>query len=177
MTTTTDKPKPRTLSLADYSDEMLALDALAEMDGGEWTEEHEALANEMLGKLAAKIDNFIEYRATLLSRANAALEYARQIREKADRLTKQVEWLDRYALFALESSGRDKMQGTVFALRRQLSPATVTLDVLPTQLPEEFQRVIPEQREADKKALSAALKAGATIPGVRLTQSYHLRVA
>lgn len=172
-----DKPKPRTLSLADYSDEMLALDALAEMDGGEWTEGHQALADELLERLAGKVDAFIEYRATLLSRANAAQEYVREIRDKAERLTKQVEWLDRYALFALESSGRDKMQGTVFALRRQLSPAKVVLDVLPTQLPEEFQRVIPEQREADKKALGAALKAGATIPGARLTQSYHLRVA
>lgn len=172
-----DKPRPRTLSLADYSDEMLALDALAEMDGGEWTEGHQALADELLKRLASKVDAFVEYRATLLSRATAATEYARAIRDKADRLTKQVERLDRYALFALEASGRDKMQGSVFALRRQLSAPAVVVECLPTQLPEEFQRVIPEQREPDKKALLAALKAGATIPGARLTQSYHLRVA
>lgn len=166
--------KPRTLSLADYTDEMLALDALVDLDEGEWSEVHDELANELLAALAEKVDAFVEYRSTLRTQRDTAEEYARAILAKSKRLQRQIDWLDSYALAQLERSGREKVQGQVFTMRRQATMA-VALDCLPTQLPADFQRVIPEVVEADKKALAAALKAGAQIDGVRLVTNYHLR--
>lgn len=170
------QPKRQRLSLRDLTDEMLALDALAAMDLGEWTEEHEALGDELATKLAAKTDDFWEYRLTLKADAERATAYAKEVREKADRLLKRVEWLDRYLLVELERNGRGFVKGDVWEVRRQANPVSVVVEVLPTALPAEYQRTIPAVVEADKKALSAALKAGTVIEGVRLAEpTYHLR--
>lgn len=60
-----------------------------------------------------------------------------------------------------------------FKIRRQKSPATVSVDVMPEELPEDYQRVTIE---VDKRELLAALKRGEKIPGVSLTQTEHVRI-
>lgn len=169
------RPKRKSLSLSDLTDEMLALDALAAMDSGEWTDEHQALADELGGKLATKADDFWEYRLTLRADAERAKEYAKAIREKADRLQQRVEWLDGYAMREMERSGRPFLKGSVWEIRKQANPATVVVDAMPAALPLEFQRVIPEVIEVDKRALGEALKAGLEVEGCRLEHSFHLR--
>ena len=172
------KQKPKLLTLADYTDEMLALDDLAAMDDGEWTTEHQELAESLLPKLASKVDDLVLYRETLRKKAATAREYARDVSKKADRIEARVAWLDNYVLEQLERSGRERMEGDVHHIRRQRNNPSVLVEVLPANLPEAFVRVIPEQREADKVALLAALKAGETIEGARLAPTtYHLRVA
>jgi hypothetical protein len=169
------EPKPKTLSLADYTDEMLALDSLAAMDDGEWSDEHQALADELGEKLAKKADDFWRYRLTLKADAERAKEYAKAVREKADRLAKRVEWMDGYAMREMERSGRPFLKGDIWEVRKQQNPAAVVVDCLPAALPLEFQRVVPEVIEVDRKALGEALKAGAEIEGARLEYSFHLR--
>lgn len=173
----TARVKRQTLSLRELTDEMLALDELSAMDDGEWTDEHQALADDLAQKLADKIDDFWEYRQTLRAQAATATEYAKQITAKAQRLTKRVAWLDGYVLQQMARSGRPFIQGEVWKVRQQANPPSVVLAVLPTALPEQYQRVIPAQVEADKVALQEALKRGETIPGVTLNHSYHLRAA
>lgn len=163
------------LSMRDLTDEMLALDDLAAMDEGEWSDEHEALAVELASKLASKTDDFWEYRLTLKSNAERASEYAKSVAAKAASLQKRIEWLDRYMLAELQRNGRGFVKGDVWEVRMQRNPPTVVLDVLPAALPPEFQRIVPAVVEADRKKLAAALKDGAEIEGVHLSQSYHLR--
>jgi hypothetical protein len=175
---TAKNPKPRTLSFREFTDEMLALDDLLWIDEGEYSAEIEQLDLELRAKLAEKVDDCIEYRATLMAQAAAAKLYAAQVKQRAERIEARLKWLDSYILSEMERSGRDRFQGDVLALRRQKNPDSVEVSVLPAALPAEFQRVIPEVREADKKALAAALKAGATIDGVSFSApTYHLRVA
>lgn len=174
----TTKQKPQLLSLADYTDEMLALDDLAAMDDGEWTEAHQALAEELLTRLADKVDHLVLYRETLRQKAASARAYAKEVSKKADRVEERVAWLDRYVLAQLERSGRERMEGDLHTIRRQRNNPSVIVEVLPANLPEAFVRVIPEQREADKVALLAALKNGEEIEGARLAPvTYHLRVS
>ena len=169
------RPKRKSLSLSDLTDEMLALDSLAALDDGEWTDEHQELADELGAKLATKADDFWEYRLTLKADAERAKEYAKAIREKSDRLAKRVEWLDGYAMREMERSGRPFLKGSVWEIRKQQNPAAVVVDCLPAALPLEFQRVVPEVIEVDRKALGEALKGGAEIEGARLEYSFHLR--
>lgn len=172
------KQRPKLLTLEDYTDEMLALDDLAAMDDGEWTMEHEQLATELLAKLAEKTDNLVKYRETMRMQEAMAKAYASETNKRAKRWGERVQWLDDYVLAQLARSGRERLQGDVHALRRQANTPSVQIDVLPSQLPEAFVRIIPEQREADKVAILAALKAGETIPGASIAPvSYHLRVA
>ena len=170
------EPKKQTLSLRDLTDEMLALDALAALDEGEWTDEHQELADDLAQKLATKTDDFWEYRLTLKADAERAAAYAKEVKAKADRLLARVEWLDRYLLAELERNGRGFVKGSVWEVRRQVNAPSVVVDVLPSALPPEFQRVIPAVIEPDKKALAVALKSGAQVEGVRFAEpTYHLR--
>jgi len=70
-----------------------------------------------------------------------------------------------------------KADGTLFTIALHKNPPSLLVNVLPDSLPPEYVRVIPEQREPDKKALMEAVKAGADIPGVELAPTtYHIRV-
>lgn len=169
-------PKRQRLSLSDLTDEMLALDALAAMDEGEWSDEHEALANVLATKLAQKADDFWEYRLTLKRDAEAAKAYADEVAAKAKRLAQRQEWLDGYALREMERSGRPFLKGDRWEIRAQRnSTPSVLIEVLTDKLPAEFIRVVPEVREPDRVAIATALKAGATIEGCALEYGKHLR--
>ena len=169
-------PTRQALTLSDYTDEMLALDALAAMDEGEWTEEHVLLSDELHANLAKKADRFWEYRLTLKRDAERAKAYAEEIASKAKRLMARVEWMDGYLLREIERSGRPSMKGELWEIRAQKNSAPSTIvDVLPDALPPEYVRVIPETREPDRLAIATAIKAGAEIPGCRLEYGKHLR--
>jgi hypothetical protein len=51
----------QTLTLRELAEEARALDALVDIETGEWTDEHEALAQELAGKLALKGDRYGDY--------------------------------------------------------------------------------------------------------------------
>lgn len=168
--------KRQRLSLADLTDEMLALDGLAALDDGEWSEVHQELADDLAVHLAQKADNFWEYRLTLKADAERAKAYAAEIAAKAKRLAARVEWLDGYALREMERSGRPFIKGDVWEIRMQKNSApSVIVDVLPDALPVEYVRVIPEVREADRNAIATALKGGAVIEGCSLEYGFHVR--
>jgi hypothetical protein len=167
-----------TITLREYTDEMLALDALVDLDEGEWTDDAQQLADELLAKLATKIDDLVEYRASLATRARDWSETAKAIAAKAKREQQRVEWIDRYMLEQLERMGRDTIAGTLWKVRRQKNPASVLVEVLPNALPAAYVRVIPEQREPDKKAIADAMRAGEHIDGCCWApDTYHLRVS
>jgi hypothetical protein len=143
------------LHLYDLAEEAVALDDLLAMDDGEWTDEAEALATELTGKLATKADAFGGYLRGLEA---------------------QDEALKQYGLLALQRMERPKVAGDLFTLAVQNNPPSVALTVGVDALPAQYVRTIPEQREPDKTAIRDALKRGETIDGATLTTTQSLRV-
>ena len=74
----------------------------------------------------------------------------------------------------LEENGEQRAIAGKWKIRRQKSPAKVTVHIDPTELPEEFQRVTVT---VDKQLLLQALKQGTKIDGVEITQDEHLRMS
>lgn len=163
-----------TLTLRDLADEARALDELVWMDEGDWTDATQALYEEHAGKLADKADGFGTYVAGLVAHAEAVKAEMDRLSATHKRLAGHADALKRYALAQMERMGKTEVPGELYTLKIQKNPPSVAVTVLLGALPPEFVRVIPEQREADKKALLAALKGGATIDGVTLTQSTRL---
>lgn len=163
-----------TLTFRDLADEARALDELVWMDEGDWTDDTQALYEDHAAKLADKADGFGTYVASLTAHAEVVKAEADRLTAMAKRLTGHADALKRYALAHMERMGRTEIPGELYTLKIQKNPQSVQVTVLPGALPEEFVRVIPEQREADKKALLTALKAGAVIDGVTLVQTTRL---
>lgn len=164
------------MHLYELADEAVALDALCAMDEGEWTDEHEQLAQELAGKLAAKADAFGGYLKTLEARASAIKGEEVRLATRRKAVENHVQRLKTYALIALEHMGKQKVEGTLFTLTMAKNPPSVKVHVAASDLSDEYVRVIPESREPDKQKLLTALKAGHEIAGVELVQGTSLRV-
>jgi hypothetical protein len=166
-----------TLSLYDLSDEALALDALTAMDDGEWTPEADALHCELMEKIVVKADAFGGYVRDLEAREEMIAAEIARLAARRKTLQNRLQWMKTYAAAALQRMDRPKIVGTLFTLAIQKNPASLHVTVFADALPAEYVRVIPEQREPDKKALLDAVKAGAVINGVELAPTtYHLRI-
>jgi len=164
------------LHLYDLAEEAVALDDLLAMDDGEWTDEAEALATELAGKLATKADAFGGYLRGLEAQDEAlAAEIARLTARRRAVIARTAK-LKQYGLLALQRMERPKVAGDLFTLAVQNNPPAVTLTVGADALPPQYVRVIPEQREPDKTAIRDALKRGETIDGATLTTTQSLRV-
>lgn len=165
-----------TLSLYDLSDEVLALDDLAAMDEGEWTDEHQQLADELMDRLVVKADSFGGFVRNLEARADACSAEIQRLQARKKSAEARIDWMKRYALSALTRMGRPRIEGELFTIAIQNNPPKVEVDVLPGQLPSAFVRVIPEVLEVNKSELAKALKGGEEIPGCRLVQTQSVRV-
>jgi hypothetical protein len=164
------------LHLYDLAEEAVALDDLLAMDDGEWTDEAEALATELAGKLATKADAFGGYLRGLEAQDETlAAEIARLTARRRAVIARTAK-LKQYGLLALQRMERPKVAGDLFTLAVQNNPPAVTLTVGADALPPQYVRVIPEQREPDKTAIRDALKRGETIDGATLTTTQSLRV-
>jgi hypothetical protein len=67
----------------------------------------------------------------------------------------------------------EKLETDFVTVSWKKTPPAVEFDGAPELLPEQYQRV---KIEADKKAMSAALKAGQEIPGAKLVQRHVLQI-
>jgi hypothetical protein len=164
------------LHLYDLAEEAVALDDLLAMDDGEWTDEAEALANELAGKLATKADAFGGYLRGLEAQDEALAAEIARLTARRRAVVARTAKLKQYGLLALQRMERPKVAGDLFTLAVQNNPPAVTLTVGADALPPQYVRVIPEQREPDKTAIRDALKRGETIDGATLTTTQSLRV-
>jgi hypothetical protein len=171
------------LSLYELSAEAVALDELTYLEAGEWTPEIEALHGELMKKMLDKSDNTGAFIKTLEARALVAkaeadardAEAARyRARQKANE--NAVKRAKAYAVMAMLNMGRPKLQGERFTLAVQgnSTPSVKTPDFVDA-LPPEFVRVTVT-KEADKDAITRAIKGGREIPGCSLEYGHHLRI-
>lgn len=164
------------LHLYDLAEEAVALDDLLAMDDGEWTDEAEALATELAGKLATKADAFGGYLRGLEAQDEALAAEITRLTARRRAIIARTSKLKEYGLLALQRMDRPKVAGDLFTLAVQNNPPSVALTVGVDALPPQYVRTIPEQREPDKTAIRDALKRGETIDGATLTTTQSLRV-
>jgi len=74
---------------------------------------------------------------------------------------------------ALDGAGLQKLQAGLFAVAIQASPPALSIS-LGAEIPETY--LTPQEPRIDKRRLLADVKAGATFPGVSITQGKHLRI-
>jgi len=165
-----------TLTLYELAEEATALDALTAMDDGEWTDEADALFDELAAKLVMKADSFGGYVKNTEAMIDAIKTEELRLTARRKALENKIASLKRYAMGALQRMDRDTVDGTIFTLKVQRNAPSVTVLVVADQLPPEYQRVVPATVTPDKTAIGQALKAGVEIDGCELTTTYSLRI-
>jgi hypothetical protein len=116
-----------------------------------------------------KIHGCAKWVRSLEAEADMVLAEAERLRQRAKRLAEQAERLQDAMRRSLIATGTHCIKGQLFtvSLRRGSTRVDVTDD---NALPTAFRRVVPETWVPDKKAIGAALKAGADVPGAVLAQ-------
>ena len=133
------------------------------------------LIDAVQGDFSAKAERICRFRANLLANSTAA-------KTESDRLNKiaksegnkadSLKWLLETCMIR---AGMEKVDAGTFKLAIQRNPPSVFIAV-PSEIPEDYQRIIPEVREPDKKKILEAMKAGEKVPGAMLTQGSSLRI-
>lgn len=169
----------KTLTMHELADEAFALDELIAMDDGEWTDEHEALANELTEKLVRKTDSFGAYYTDLTKRAEILRDEEKRLAERRRRLERDIERLESYAMLAMDRMNTSKITGTLHTLAVRKNPPSVKVDE---------SILLNDQRAAltfttevtvtkiDKALIRESLRLGDTVPGCELVQSQRLEV-
>lgn len=84
---------------------------------------------------------------------------------RAKRIASSIEFFERYLDANLRKSGIDLLKNEYVQIKYKALPAIVEVT---GEVPEQYQRVIPEKREPDKRAIAEALKAGQEVAGAEL---------
>jgi len=179
MTKTKATPQPKArerLSLYELGEEVLALENLVAMDDGEWTDTHEALEQELIAKLVTKADAFGGYVASLQHTAAACKAEEARLAKRRSACEAKVDRLKRAGCVALQTMKRDEVRGEMFTLALQSNPPKADVNVTVDKLPAAYVRTTPEEKNADKAAILAALKNGVEIDGCVLCFSVSLRI-
>lgn len=93
---------------------------------------------------------------------------AKRMKVIAERDERAAERFRAYILQIMQAHNLEKIEGQSSKFSIQQNPASVEVGLGVSGLPERFVRVIPEQREPDKRVIGQALKAGEEVPGCRL---------
>lgn len=164
------------LTLMDIAHEDNALFALLDIDQGEVTPESEALAAELVATMMKKADSVGAVLAKFGAVETVISEEIDRLSARKKSVANRAARLRQYVMMAMRTMQRDRIEGALYTLTVQNNPPRVEVSVPVESLPEAYVRVVPESREVNKAAISAALKAGATIEGCALITSQSLRV-
>ena len=169
----------QTLTLRDLADEALALDELIAMDDGEWTDEHEHLANELTEKLLRKTDSFANYLTDLSQRAEILRAEEKRLAERRRRVERDCERLENYALIAMSRMQTAKLVGTTHTIAVRMNPPAVKVDEKALMNDELAKYTYCEEVvtwKVNKTAIKQALQLGESSPGCEMTQGTRLEV-
>lgn len=114
-------------------------------------------AEGITGEIREKCINVGHYIKNLQADVDRYKAAEQSFKERRQRAEKAIEWFTSYLETNMQKAELTEIKGEFIDIKFKKLPdiVAITGDVAP-----EFQRVIPEQREPDKVAIKAALKAG-----------------
>lgn len=154
--------------------QQLVLELLQEMESGEGEVTPEL--DELLDTTHDKVAACCAVIECLESEANGYEERAEGLKSKASSRRKRAQWLRDYMQSCMKIAGlrdvRARLGSASYGARFRNSVAVRVVD--PALVPESYTRIVPEQRQVDKRAALPDLKAGREIAGLALETHEYL---
>lgn len=128
------------------------------------------------GELTTKAQNVAFVVRNLESIAEAIKEAESQMAARRKAIEKRAERIREYLKAGMQIAGISKIESPYFTISLRRNPAAV--DVFDTaQVPDQYMHTpLPPPPTVDRKAISAAIKAGEDVPGCRMTQSERIEI-
>lgn len=127
------------------------------------------------GDLELKVRNGIGLIRSLEAYHDAVEVEEKRLSHKKKTLKNRIDWIKTMYKQTMESMKKDKIQTAIGTMSLQNNPGSLVIDD-ETLIPAEFTTVIPEHYEPNKEKIREALKAGSTVPGVRMVRGKSLRI-
>ena len=129
------------------------------------------------GALVQKAQNVVAYCLNLEAEANAIEEAAAKLKKRADVLQARRDSLRGYLHTHMLRAGITEIKALDGTFRARIRDNPESVEVIaPEFIPEEYMRVIPEQKAPDKNLIKDAVKRGETIPGVMIHRGTRLEI-
>lgn len=167
----------QSLSLYRLTDQYRELERLADDDIPE--EVIRDTLEALTGEIEVKATNVAKFAGNLAMLRDAVDEAAKAMKERAARINRKVDALHHYILNNMKACGITKIESPEFTLSVQKNPPAVVIDD-EGSIPDEYMVTPPPApppvARPDKKAITDAIKGGATVDGAHLEYGYRLKV-
>lgn len=157
---------------AELDEQMTALGELLESGGTPSDDELYALLK-LQDDLQNKLVNYGKFIKNTEGDIDAIDGEIKRLTAKKKSLTNRNEHLKNTMLLAMSEHNLTVINDPIMPIKLKTNPPAVKIDVSVDKLPSEF---VKTKIEADKTALSKALKAGALIDGVSLVQAQSIKI-
>ena len=149
---------------------------MLEIPDEELTDEQRTAMDQYLDELADqeadKVDRFAAFIREEAAHAKFLKEESQRLASKARTAESRIGFLKSRYLSILQEHGLSKVRGNIYSLSIRNTPSVQVDDV--SVLDDLYCRIVPEKREADKKAIAEYLKGGGTLPGCSIVQTTSL---
>ena len=150
-----------------------AYQMLAEADAQD-DEGFAAALAQLSDAIEIKAENTAAVIRTLDLEADAIEAEAKRLQQRATTRRNRVESLKTYLMQQLAAAGKASVQGRLFTVSVQASPASVTITDA-AAVPDTY--LVPQAPKVDARAILAFWRESGTIPpGVEVQQGQHLRI-
>lgn len=156
----------------ELSAKMVALGEIL-LDGKEPSENEKEVLIALDGDLDKKLVSYGYVIKDIEAQTEALEAEIKRLNAKKKAKERQIGLLKERMQLAMMENGKKAIDDPIMPVQLILNPPSIRLDIDPKHLPIEYQKV---KVEADKTALSKALKGGAVIDGVVLEQKQHIRI-
>ena len=144
------------MKLYELAESYHRIEALFDEEGADWEKALDEITEDFNTKAesVAKMVREFEAEAKIYS-------------DKASAATNKARSLKAYLQANMLATGIQNVKGQLLNIFLQKSPPSCNI-IDESQIPDEYIRVIPEQKEPDRKAIIEAHKKGITVPGVEI---------
>ena len=149
------------MKLYELSDQYRMLQEL--LEHGECDQELERRLAILEGDIRDKVDSLAAVRCHLIQQASAAQQEQNRLAKRESHYRREAERLESWLQQFLEQTGTKKVTGPRFTVSLRMCPPSVRV-LSERDVPLEFLRVIPEQRQIDKRAVLDFFSKGGEIP-------------
>lgn len=134
----------------------------------------QAMLDGIDGAFDEKVESIVKLMQSKISEHMAIENEAKRLKQRADKMAKEIDWLEHYVESEMLRTGKDKVKSALFNITLANCPPSVNV-VDEFNVPEVYFNV-KEVRSMDKRTILEQLKVGKTIPGVEIIQRKSLRI-
>lgn len=121
-----------------------------------------------------KVENIVKLIRSKEAEKEAVLNESKRLKERADKITKSIDFLKEYIKREMQNIGKEKVESTLFNIKLAWNPPKVDIHD-ESQIPQEY-FTVKEIKAVDKRAILESLKNGNDIPGAGITRDRGLRI-